>query len=217
MAIFTPTDTFDDVYELATTDAVKGGTVAGAVDAPTDGFANAQAKSLANRTYYNSLRAIPVGSVIPYVGETAPTGWVLCNGAALDRTAYANLFAVCSTNFGTTSGTNFHVPDMRGAFMRGWDSIGGVAAGVDPDAASRTASGNGGATGNNIGTEQADAFEAHTHDVPYSDGNVAVSTNVIAEQSNNTEPSLKTTSSAGGSTETRPINIAMNYIIKALV
>jgi microcystin-dependent protein len=49
-----------------------------------------------------------------YGGATAPSGWLLCNGDAVSRTTYADLFAVLGTTFGVGNGsTTFNVPDMR--------------------------------------------------------------------------------------------------------
>lgn len=51
---------------------------------------------------------------------TAPTGWLLCNGDAVSRTTYADLFAVIGTTFGTGDGsTTFNVPDFRGRVPAG--------------------------------------------------------------------------------------------------
>jgi microcystin-dependent protein len=45
---------------------------------------------------------------------TAPTGWLLCNGAAVSRTTYDTLFAVISTTYGTGNGsTTFNVPNLE--------------------------------------------------------------------------------------------------------
>ena len=208
MAILTPADTFDDVYKLETTDPVKAGTVAGPIDAPTDGQTNAPLQALANRTQYLYNRLLPIGTVLPYTGETAPTGFLVCNGASVSRTTYAELFAVCSTNFGSANGSSFNVPDMRGMFMRGWDN----GAGTDPDAGSRTG-GFGGASGDNIGTEQADAFEAHVHEVIPNTGVGAIDS--VEENANGGTGTSFNTESTGGN-ETRPINLAFNFIIKAL-
>lgn len=52
-----------------------------------------------------------VGSIIPYGGTTAPSGWLLCQGQAVSRTTYAELFAIIGTNFGEGDGsTTFNVP-----------------------------------------------------------------------------------------------------------
>lgn len=199
------------VYQLATSDPVKGGTVAGSLDAPTDGYANAQGQAFAHRTAYLNKRLPPIGEVTMFAGSTAPYGYLICNGSQVSRTTYAALFAIVSTSFGQGNGTTtFHLPDLRGRFVRGLDG----AAGNDPDAASRTAMNTGGATGNNIGSVQADAFEAHTHDVAYSDGSIAISTEIIARETNEEPNNTEESSSTGGS-ETRPKNAYLNFIIKA--
>lgn len=54
------------------------------------------------------------GVVKAYAGVTAPAGYLLCNGAAVSRTTYAALFAICGTNFGIGDGsTTFNIPDLR--------------------------------------------------------------------------------------------------------
>ena len=55
---------------------------------------------------------------------TAPTGWLLCNGAAVSRTTYASLFAVIGTIYGSGDGsTTFNVPDFRGRVPAGVDGL----------------------------------------------------------------------------------------------
>ena len=62
----------------------------------------------------------PIGSIIPYGGATAPSGWLLCQGQEVSRTEYAELFAVIGTAFGTGDGsTTFNVPDLREATTKG--------------------------------------------------------------------------------------------------
>lgn len=66
-----------------------------------------------------------VGAILPYAGATAPAGYLLCNGQAVSRTAYADLFAVCSTTYGPGDGsTTFNVPDLRGRFPLGTATAG---------------------------------------------------------------------------------------------
>lgn len=56
----------------------------------------------------------PVGAIIPYGGSTAPAGWLLCNGAAVSRTTYSDLFAVIGTKYGAGDGTTtFNLPDAE--------------------------------------------------------------------------------------------------------
>ena len=56
-----------------------------------------------------------VGEIKMYGGDSAPTGWLLCNGAAVSRTTYADLFAVLSTTDGVGDGSGtFNVPNFGG-------------------------------------------------------------------------------------------------------
>lgn len=96
---------------------------------------------------------LPSGIILPYGGATAPTGWLFCNGASYSRTTYANLFAAIGTAHGTVDGNSFNVPDLRGRFIRGTDTM-GTAAGRDPDKATRTAANAGGNAGDSVGSVQ---------------------------------------------------------------
>jgi microcystin-dependent protein len=59
--------------------------------------------------------ALPPATVQMFAGSAAPTGWLLCNGAAVSRTGNAALFAAIGTAFGVGDGsTTFNVPDLRG-------------------------------------------------------------------------------------------------------
>jgi microcystin-dependent protein len=54
----------------------------------------------------------PTGGIMMWGTGTAPTGWLLCAGAAVSRTTYAALFAVIGTTFGIGDGsTTFNVPN----------------------------------------------------------------------------------------------------------
>lgn len=72
----------------------------------------------------------PVGVVQFYAGNTAPTGWLKANGAAISRSTYSALFSAIGTTFGAGNGsTTFNLPDLRGEFARGWDDGRGVDSG----------------------------------------------------------------------------------------
>ena len=47
----------------------------------------------------------PAGVIIPFAGTSVPTGYLLCNGAAVSRTNYANLFAAIGTLYGAGDGS----------------------------------------------------------------------------------------------------------------
>lgn len=70
-----------------------------------------------------AVNATPAGVVMPYAGSNSPSGYLLCDGAAVSRTTYAALFAVISTNYGAGDGTTtFNVPNLKGRVPAGLDS-----------------------------------------------------------------------------------------------
>lgn len=82
------------------------------------GQTNPQAKLDVNG---NILSPTFVGMVCHFATSSAPNGWLKCNGAAISRTSYANLYATIGTTFGTGDGsTTFNLPDLRGEFIRSW-------------------------------------------------------------------------------------------------
>lgn len=64
---------------------------------------------------------VPTGSLFPFAGSAAPTGYLLCDGSAVARTGtYAALFAVIGTTYGAGDGsTTFNLPDLRGRMPLG--------------------------------------------------------------------------------------------------
>lgn len=76
---------------------------------------------------------VPPGMIAPYAGKTAPEGWLLCDGSAVSRTTYANLYAVIGTTYGAGNGsTTFTLPDLRGRVAAGAGSAAlGSTAGAD--------------------------------------------------------------------------------------
>lgn len=155
--------------------------------------------------------ATPVGVPIIVPSTGVPTGFLLCDGSSLLRTTYPLLFAAIGTVHGAIDGTHFNIPDYRGRFLRGLNN----STGRDPDAASRAAMAVGGLTGDNIGTTQATATQAHTHVTTTGSSVVSnSSTGVILTPAGGTLQNF-TSSSFGGSTETRPLNINVNYCIRA--
>ena len=67
--------------------------------------------------------SLPSGMVTMTAANTAPTGWQICNGAAISRTTYADLFTAIGTTYGVGNGsTTFNIPDMRGRVVAGADS-----------------------------------------------------------------------------------------------
>ena len=63
---------------------------------------------------------VPPGMIAPYAGKTAPEGWLLCDGSAVSRTTYADLYAAIGTTYGAGNGsTTFTLPDLRGRVPAG--------------------------------------------------------------------------------------------------
>lgn len=176
----------------------------------------------------SGVGAFPTGGIIPWGGNasgsvstfTGPDlatykgipGYLYCDGTAVSRTVFSDLFAVVSTSYGEGDGsTTFNLPDARGMFLRGWNETQSNPAYSDKDAASRTAMAPGGNVGNFPGSVQTDAFEAHTHTVTSNTFNNGASLPITYAVSGGS--SSFATSSAGG-TETRPQNFAVSYLIK---
>lgn len=163
------------------------------------------------------IKGVPIGTMLAYGGlvdgsaggELARQGWLVCNGEKIGREDYPELFSIIGSSFGAGDRVKtFNLPDLRGQFLRGVDD----GAGKDPEAKDRTASAEGGNTGDEVGSAQEDAFKAHLHDytvfhktgcpMPYR-----------YMGAGGAETKLK--SDETGGKETRPKNIYVNWIIKA--
>jgi len=137
----------------------------------------------------------PSGAVMAFARNSAPTGWLKANGAAVSRTTYAALFASIGTTFGAGNGTTtFNLPDLRGEFVRGWADDRSVD------------------TGRVFGSAQSEEFKAHTHAITIADNGSASSGTTSVSSSSISNNSLESTSAGG--TETRPRNVALLYCIK---
>lgn len=154
---------------------------------------------------------VPTGSVIMHAGTSAPSGYLLCDGTSYTRSSQANLFAAIGTAYGAADGIHFNVPDFRGIFPRGVDN----GAGNDPDTLTRTAANPGGNAGDNVGSFQSHAFQSHTH-TSQNFGNTNPGSFAAHADTSGGGAGLITTNSVSGqvSTETRPLNLYVNFIIK---
>jgi len=71
--------------------------------------------------------SIPTGAGIPFFGTaaTVPSGWLLCDGDAVSRTTYSDLFSAIGTLYGVGDGsTTFNLPDLRGRSPLGTNDAG---------------------------------------------------------------------------------------------
>lgn len=184
---------------------------------------------------YLAPKLVPPGSIQAYGAETPPSGWLVCDGSAVSRTTYATLYAIIGTSFGYgDNSTTFNLPDLRGRFLRGHAD--GQA--MDPDRAARTAMATGGATGDNVGSVQGHAFQTHTHvqnshGHSYTKGAVdgsgssstvmganyggtptSYSGAITAAIATNQNAAASGTNSQTSTSETRPVNASVTFLIK---
>lgn len=74
-------------------------------------------------TSWTTLLSVPVATVLPYAGSTAPTGYLLCNGATISKTTYAALFAITGHTYGADpGGGNFILPNLKGKIPVGFNA-----------------------------------------------------------------------------------------------
>ncbi|EPR5745997.1 phage tail protein [Escherichia coli] len=172
---------------------------------------NLSGKDVAGLLAYLGLgegSALPVGVPVPWPSATPPTGWLKCNGAAFSAEEYPELAKAYPTN---------KLPDLRGEFIRGWDDGRGIDA------------------GRVLLSIQTGMLEKHRHIVVANDGYDTKDEWELATIFKKTytqgrgldaantggslipSPTLHSRGSIGntGGSETRPRNIAFNYIVRA--
>ncbi|MEL9009925.1 tail fiber protein [Escherichia coli] len=161
--------------------------------------------------------ALPVGVPVPWPSATPPTGWLKCNGAAFSSEMYPKLAKAYPTN---------KLPDLRGEFIRGWDDGRGVDAGrallnwqphtiLDHAHYMELWTGDGLAAGST--REGVNPGILAT----YGDGGIVktdepglnVPSSLRAISSRNVKRFGEISGNVG--TETRPRNVAFNYIVRA--
>lgn len=145
--------------------------------------------------------ATPAGVIVPFGGTTAPSGYLACQGQIVSRSTYADLFAAIGTtwNLAGESSSEFRLPDLRGAFLRGTGS----------HMTHNMANGNDYA-GPSVGSFESDQNQSHTHVLLAGAGAGHTHTfdRTIGENGNSmvTEPT--------GGDEARPFNAGILYCIK---
>jgi len=171
---------------------------------------------------FQIVAGVPSGAVFCIAVASVPSGYLECNGQSVSRTTFAALFAVIGTQYGSSSGSTFKVPDLRGEFIRGFDNGRGVDSGrsVASSQSDQNKQHNHSASSSSSVTDP-----GHTHTANYGQGNLVSSGGAFGLRdsgtanrinSNNTGISVSTSTSIGndGGNETRPRNIAMMYVIK---
>lgn len=185
---------------------------------------------------------IPVltGSIIAYGGTNQPSGYLRCNGQAVSRSTYSDLFSAISTRFGPGNGsTTFDVPDLRGEFIRGADNMGADRGTPGPNLPGGTQGDqfkehNHPVTGTGTHAHTTSSNGSHTHNYDRrekrGDGDTDQSTD-IADDGRETKATTPngahthttasnqgghshSTSLVGNTLETRPRNVAVAFLIK---
>ena len=155
------------------------------------------------------------GVNVPYMNPTgiivmsplsSLTGFLLCNGQAVSRTTYANLYAAIGVNFGAGDGsTTFNVPDYRGCFLRG---LGGDSANDTYTKQAMGAPDIQGAISGNNGMYLATGAFAKGDIGAGGLYNGSTQTNIYTFKASSSN------SVYGAASEIRPVNYAVNYFIK---
>ena len=116
-----------------------------------------------------TVGVIPTGGIIEWTQTSLPAGgWLFCDGAAINRITYADLFAAIGITFGNGNGnTTFNLPDRRGRAGIGMDNMG-----TSRGAANRVTDANaddiGGSGGSETHVLTASEIAEHTHPVAHS-------------------------------------------------
>ena len=159
--------------------------------------------------------SVPIGTIIMWGGtNNYPGGWLLCDGRACSQSEYLELFQVIQHHFGSPPrsaafdpATQFYLPDLRGQFVRGVDSTSDGSR--DPDRQTRIDAVTGQVIGPQVGSRQGDQFKSHTHEFE----KIGVVKGGLAANQYWTNSPAPT--SATGGAETRPINVYLNFLIRA--
>lgn len=161
---------------------------------------------------------IPTGCVQAFAGTTTPQGWLLCDGSAISRTDYADLYAVIGDTYGNGDGsTTFNLPNLIDKFVEGSATAGTEKTAGLPNI---TASVN---SFNMVGYAQYGAFQTYSgafaKDGHVNDRNMASTNSVYNNDGNGLDTGInldasRSSSIYGNSATVQPPAVTMRYIIK---
>ena len=130
-------------------------------------------RRITKRNFLKTIPLVPAGAMMPFGGEEAPNGWLLCDGSEIAKSDYNDLWLAISHNFKDASLVSdngvakFTLPDFRGRFALGLDNMGGPSANRVANIAADAIGGNAGAETKTIGT---DNLPEHEHDLEGASG-----------------------------------------------
>jgi microcystin-dependent protein len=124
---FTGTATFATVssgsFTATSIASLPANTSIGSVSAAEIGYLDGLTGSVQSQLTSVVAAISPTGSIMIWSTNTAPSGWLICNGATVSRTTYATLFAVIGTTYGAGDGsTTFVIPNLMGRVPFGRDA-----------------------------------------------------------------------------------------------
>jgi len=118
-----------------------------------------------NNGAFIGVEGIPTGTIVPWTDSTIASGFLECDGTAVSRTTYADLFAVIGTTYGAGDGsTTFNLPDLEDNVPIGKSPNKSLASTGGANTTPVTAAGNvGGSTANATLSEA--QLASHDHDI----------------------------------------------------
>ena len=128
---------------------------------------------ITKRNFLKTIPLVPAGAMMPFGGEEAPDGWLLCDGQEVNKADYTELWTAIQHNFKDASLVSdngvakFTLPDFRGRFALGLDNMGGPSANRVTDLAADAIGGNAGLEATTVST---DNLPEHEHDLEGASG-----------------------------------------------
>lgn len=177
--------------------------------------------NVSGRVYQDAFMLVPPGSIMPYAVSSAPGGWLLCDGSAVDRSIYSALFSLIGSTYGNGNGINtFNLPDLRGRMIVGYNSSDTSFDSLSETGGSKTATlttnelpihthtGTSDSSGSHIHTGTADSVgnHSHTYYMGKDDGNSSNIDGQYPAGDSNTSDYGNSTSAAGAHNHSLSIN-----------
>jgi microcystin-dependent protein len=165
-----------------------------------------------NGSTWQSVSALPSGTITMWPTGTPPTGWLLADGSAVSRVTYATLFTVITTTFGIGDGVStFNLPNYTDRMPIGAGSTYAVAAtGGSKDAVVVTHSHTASSSSSSSFTGSPLADHAHTVGGPNSGGGSGISFGNAAEA-----PISISTSSVSGGTPSGSVSTSTSTTVNS--